>query len=185
MPQTIDRRDKVARILDEFPGPVALHQTKTIWLFIFAFLSIGTFVFVWMIWPHRFGLTTKAVLLLGLILLMLWAPFVVGAAFRVAKGLPRMVLHAEGFGPLHASGFSGIRWAEVAGFSSVPLLVLLRYKAPAPGLWKKMNRALFLPAYFGLRAADLARLMNAWRERALAQQHAGPWASYGSSSVSQ
>lgn len=106
-----------------------------------------------------------------------------------AKGLPELTLDAEGFSVRYPWGTTRKLWREASRFKSKAILqaifidrVVFHDASRPTGFWGRLWRAVNfndtgLPNIY-LWARPLARLMNAWREQALASP-------YGSSSVSQ
>jgi hypothetical protein len=173
MTQPGDSSSASAAILAQFPGPLILHQTKFTWLVLLA-LPLAPVVYLFVkFWPLLADMTAKGWLAFGGPILAVWASLAVAAAVCITRGLPRLVLDGEGFELQNLlGGYFRRRWRDVAGFSPCLFFVLLRHKTPATSLWTKLNREVFLPAFFGFGTKGLAGVMTAWREQALSQ----PWA---------
>jgi hypothetical protein len=99
------------------------------------------------------------------------------AAIMLGRDLPRVKLDVEGVEISHALWrVYRMRWSEVARFRSYLFLAFHVDTKPPDGRWDRFQRAWLRGDYrfwtdtFGLGAKDFACLMNAWRERALAQQ---------------
>jgi len=169
-----DSPEKLAEILNKFPGPVMLYPSKLMWipnlLVVMPFMvGLG----VWGLWMF----VTEGRLfdaLLGGFLFFEWmrrtTGFIIGAMW--------LRLDAHGF----EARFAGPRvrrdWKDVAEF--VPWMIrwwpFVVYTDRTPAKAWELSRILYFggKAWFrdtyGLSPKDLAELMNAWRDRALAQR---------------
>jgi hypothetical protein len=123
-------------------------------------------------WPLLASATMKGWLVFGASIAIVWGLLVMIAAMGIARGLTRMVLDSDGFEVRTLGGTFRKRWRDVSGFSPFLMLVLYRHRSSAGGIWKWLNRDLFLIACFGFGTKSLVRLMAEWREHALSQ----PWA---------
>jgi hypothetical protein len=159
-------------MLEQFPGPLILRQSKFSWLVLAALPLTPLAYLVVKFWPLLASATMKGWLVFGVSIAIVWVPLAMIAAMGIARGLTRMVLDSDGFEVRTLGGTLRKRWRDVSGFSPFLMLVLYRHRSPAGGIWKWLNRDLFLLAYFGLGTKSLVRLMTEWRERALSQ----PWA---------
>jgi hypothetical protein len=161
-----------AAMLEQFPGPVILHQTKLSWLVLVALPLTPLAYLLVKLWPVLANSTMKVWLVIGVPVAIVWVPLAMIAATGIARGLSRMVLDSEGFEVQGLGGTLRKRWRDVSGFSPFLGCVFFRYPRPAGGVWKWLNRDLVLLAYFGLGTKGLVRLMTEWRQHALSQ----PWA---------
>jgi len=169
--QPDDSLETVAEILNQFPGPVMLYPSKLTWVpnvvtivpFMIALGAWGLWMFV-----------TEG----GLVYLL--AGWLLFEAIRVTIGFMTgamwLRLDAQGF----EFRFAGPRvrrdWDDVAEFTTTMFnwWWFVVYADRTPAKWWELSRILFFRnAWFrdtyGLSAKDLADVMNAWRERALAQ----------------
>jgi hypothetical protein len=181
MPGSGPWSDKVAALLTEFPGPVILHPSGLKWVgiaVVSAFLEGCSVLFLSPLFPH---LAPKELVIVGGVLLTPVVFLMAVAALTLGRDLPRVMLDAEefetrGFETRRYAWRHRQRWSEVTQFRPF-LLLAIHFDTRLPhGSWDKFARA-YLGGdarvwfdTFGLGAKNFARLMNAWRERALTQQ---------------
>jgi hypothetical protein len=161
-------------LLALYPGPVTLHPSRLKWVFIFvlmAFWIVCASLLHSLYGPALLSLTgVVAVSLVTLIIIM---------AITYGRGRPRLTLDADGVEILPPTGGTRrLRWSEITRFRSRLGFFAFHVDARAPeGRWDRFQRAYLGGRYriwtdtFGLGAARFARLMNGWRERAMAQRH--------------
>jgi hypothetical protein len=169
--------DKVTALLAQFPGPVTLYPSKLKWVALFGPFTLLLACSILLLWPalvHLSGndLAVVCGVFVAPILMMIW-----GAAATLGRGFPRLRLDREGLGvSLSKRGYYRVRWSEAAQFRSFWCVAFYVDSTPPQNRWDGFNRAYLGGDYrlwldtFGLGAKDFTRLMNAWRERALAEQ---------------
>jgi hypothetical protein len=174
--------DKALALLAQFPGPVTLLPSKLKWVVLIVLWVVwaGLFIlwFILRISPALPPLSGKAlVALLGLAGLAV-APLLLaifGAATTFGRGMPRLTLDIEGIEMRNIMRYCR-RWQEVEQFRSFLFLAFFTDTSPPQERWDRFGRAYLAGKYriwpdtFGLGAKNLTRLLNAWRERALARQ---------------
>jgi hypothetical protein len=164
-------------ILAKFPGPVTLHVTRNRRLTGLVFGVCGTALFIWF-WmtPNRYrwydwimepvgilffaGLTIRAVILL------------------IFPSHASLTLDADGFKINHVFHHIRRSWRDVSEFSvetryyaRYGLHPHVMYDVLDSGTARPRSKKKIVPEFYGrprLRGEVLARLMNAWRQRALA-----------------
>jgi hypothetical protein len=193
MLQTSVLSEKAARILAQFPGPVTLSPSKIkatlVLLLAIPLIALGV------VGIRSAALPNDWFFLLISILIV--AAFGLGSIVYLASlatGAGRMVLDAEGFGfPSAWRTRKRLSWKTTSGFAAIIIgknpCVSYIDDNRGPGLFRSANRFFggdaLLPDTYGLGAVNLARLMSAWREHALAVQDDSKTDPHGSSSVSQ
>jgi hypothetical protein len=168
--------DRSVALLAQFPGPVTLHPTRLRKIMFFAFAAYGlagTILYLWMLafvsiksfgFAFGFPVVFSALLVSSL------------AAISLARGFPRVSLDAEGYEIHYIFGVDRMYWSGVRQFRSFLFLTLYTDTRPPRGSWDRFGRTYLGNNHrawtdsFGLGARNFARLMNAWRERALALQ---------------
>jgi len=98
-------------------------------------------------------------------------------ATNLGRGFPQLRLDREGLDVSVSKKrrHYRVRWSEAAQFRSFWCLAFHVDARPPQNRWDTFNRAYLGGNHrlwfdtFGLGAKDFARLMNAWRERALAE----------------
>jgi hypothetical protein len=153
-------------ILQAFPGPITLHPSRTKWILMLLSCAFFGASGAWMVakgasggWPCLifFGLGTIVAIR------MLW------------PGMVSLKLDQNGLLETRLLGFRASRWQDVSGFASVSIglwdYVLYdnaNVVRPAIGALNPTGKNAALMDTYGLSAADLARVMARWRDRALA-----------------
>jgi hypothetical protein len=174
--------ESVTKILALFPGHVTLRAPASFMIVALVFLVP---MFVLMSWALSRSVqagdavASGTIALFGAMLGLCAFLFAVGAA----KRLPRITLDAEGFSIHYPWGVTRKRWAEASQFKPGPISGVMFLDASRPSgrlarLWRSANASRSAVPNVFIKKEPLARLMNAWRELALAPP-------YGSSSVSQ
>jgi hypothetical protein len=134
--------------------------------------------FILRIWPAVPPPSGKALVALGMLGVLVVAPvllMIYSAAITFGRGMPRLTLDIEGIEMRNIISYCR-RWQEVEQFRSFPFLAFFTDTSPHQGRWDRFGRAYLAGKYrmwpdtFGLGAKNLTRLLNAWRERALARQ---------------
>ncbi len=163
--------NKVADFLSRFPGPVTLHPSRKKWLLVFlggAVFSAGGILMI------RSGETV------GWAVLVFFALVAIVAAAVMLPGAGRLVLDRAGFEAKVLFRGYRKRWSDTRGFVATTIpgpgntrLVAYDDLTQGGGMMNDLNVAITdrnaaLGDTFGLSADDLARLMEQWRERALA-----------------
>jgi hypothetical protein len=186
--QGFPRPQNVTDILTQFPTPVKIRAPALLvivpLIFVVPILALG----LWGLWR---SILTGDVVMFGrsVLLAVVCGPIAFLLIKAAAKGLPELKLDAEGFSVGYPWGTTRKLWCEASQFKPEPILPaifvdrVVFHDASRPTgfrgrLWRSVTfNDTGLPNVY-LWAKPLARLMNAWRERALAPP-------YGSSSVSQ
>jgi hypothetical protein len=178
MSQPDDLSQKAAEILGRFPGPVTLHPANLKWTLISIVLILvgplgASELWLFVTEGGWFQLFSAGVFLyVGF--------FGIRAAIALVTGSMWLKLDAEGFEFQFPGHNLRREWQDVAEFSIWPTtywtFVTFADRIPAkwwpPKLWD-LNRILafgdrsWLHDTYGLRAKDLADLLNAWRAAAL------------------
>jgi len=168
---------EASRILSQFPGPVTLHPSLFKWIGLLFGLALATAFSAWSIWffaasgdlPYAIG---GAVGFLGV------APLAILLVVALIKNSMYMTLDSTGFEFRDTWSRTCCMWTDVDNFTSITLFIMNRIVVyddamRKPGLWNSsdnfflVGRNSRLFDTYGLRAADFARLLTAWRERAL------------------
>jgi hypothetical protein len=169
---------EAARILSQFPGPVTLHPSLFKWIGLFLGGVLATAFSVWSI--RFFAIRGEPMYVIGGVLLVLcFAPLVSLMGGALIRNSMYMTLDAAGFEFRDTWSRTRRLWKDVDRFTSMTLFVMNRIVAyddatRKPGLWNSTD-SLFIGRNsrlfdtYGLRTADFARLLTAWRERALGQ----------------
>lgn len=158
-----------AKILSRFPGPVRLYPSR-LWVMGMLLLSAGGAIVLgfyvsgelgstrphgaydtFMGWASLIGLTG---LVVAMLILLLFPNFVC------------LILDAEDFEIRRFAGTERVRWRDVRGFDIRKRL--LRRGTIEQVLFRTADGSGVLPNNYGLGLQDLLRLMEAWRERAVA-----------------
>ena len=164
--------DKSDAILPVFPGPLTLYPSRRKWLLVL--LGCGVFD------AGGFGMVAQAAPW-GWYVLIVFALGTVIAAVALLPGAASLKLDREGFETTSLFRRRRTRWQDATGFepASIPpsMLKMVVYddinaagRAVAGLSVAIAGRNAGLPDTYGLSAADLARLMTRWRERALASR---------------
>jgi hypothetical protein len=167
--------DKVAALLTQFPGPVTLHPSKLKWVAFFVVVALPMVFGILLLWPELQRLSGKDMVIVAAFFIgpILGLFFV--AVITFGRDLPRITLDAEGFEIRYPFSTRYMHWSEVGQFYSFLFLAFHVDTRPPHGRWDRYQRAYlggdhrFWNDNFGLGAKNFVRLMNAWRERALAQ----------------
>jgi hypothetical protein len=168
-----DSPEKVAEILNQFPGPAMLYPSKLTWipnLLLMMPIMIG--LGAWGLWMFVTEGGLFHLLIGGLLFeaIRVTTGFIVGAMW--------LRLDAQGFEARFAGPCRRRNWGDVAEFTTWMIRrwwPFVAYADRTPPKWWELSRIFYFwgNAWFrdtyGLSAKDLANLMNAWRERALAQ----------------
>jgi hypothetical protein len=163
--------DKVTALLAQFPGPVTFHPSKLKWIAFAIPLAIGDGFIIHVLWSTLPRLSGKALAMVGgfLVVPILLLIFLAAVTYR-----QDISLDVEGFEFHLAFGrVYRIRWSAIARFGSFLFWAFHLDTRPPSGRWDRFQRAYLAGDYifwmdtFGLGAKGFARLMNAWRERAL------------------
>jgi hypothetical protein len=165
---------EAARILSQFPGPVTLRPSLFKWIGLFLGGVSATAFFVWSIW--FFAIRGEPMYVIGGVLFVLcFAPLVSLLGGALIRHSMYMMLDAAGFEFRDTWSRTRRLWKDVDRFTSLTLFVAYDDATRKPGLWNRSD-TLFLIGRnsrlfdtYGFRTADFARLLTAWRERALAQ----------------
>ena len=167
---------RASALLEQFPGSVTIRYSKWCYavpfaLFVIAAASIVSLV--WQTWPRV--LTNGPALGWLLVLVLLLGVPASALVLSLIKGLPRILLTADGIACEALVGSWRRPWADVAQFT--PRVVYLGFwdLSQPRGLWDRLNRVgsrgrRFLFNMFELRTAELGQLLAAWRERALSER---------------
>ena len=159
-------------------------------LIVCAAALIAAFWPVWSTWPALLRTSGVMAWMWMVVLLVILGVPLVTFIISILKGLPLIVLDANGIA-FEALVVSLRRpWSEVERFTPRVIYVGFSDLSQPRGFWDRLNRfgsrgRRMLFNMFELRPKELAQLLAAWRERALAQPQAGDRPPYGSSSVSQ
>jgi hypothetical protein len=170
--------EKAAATLAQFPGPVTLRPSKLKWsVLIIANASYGIACMVLSPWLYlQTGITIGVVS--GFFVGILGTLGATIAAFSLITKRMWAKLDADGFETRNLwGGRKHRRWRDTDEFterwvSAMPYTVYNDI-TPSSGWWDRLNRAYIggkslLPDTYGLGAKNLAYLMMAWRQRALA-----------------
>ena len=170
--------DKVTALLAQFPGPVTLHSSKFKWRAFILSLAMWEGFIIFVLWPTLPRLSGKALVMFGGFLVVPVLLMIFLAAITLWQDMPQIRLDIEGL-EFHFAfrRVYRMRWSEIAQFGSF-LFLAFRLDTRAPcGRWDRFQRAYLAGDYvfwtdtFGLGTKGFVRLMNAWRDRALAEQH--------------
>jgi hypothetical protein len=145
----------------------------------------------WFAW-HSFQIGNLLHLVIGALLFLYPGFAAIRAAIALFLGTMWVTLDAEGFAFSFPGRRERQRWTDVVDFDATTAnwVPFVSYADGKPPRWWQLNRLMYfngktwIPDTYGLGAQSLARLMTAWRERALARREQAP-EPYGSSSVSQ
>jgi hypothetical protein len=171
---------KVVAILAQFPGPVTLRASKLKWIVVLvgnAFIGVGGVVLS--LWSYLQGGLTIGVVAGSVVGLFCVLAATVGTFSLVTERMWAK-LDTEGFDTQNVWGRRRHRrWQDTDGFTAQwinfwPCTVYDDVN-PASGWWEALNRAYIggkslLPDTYGLGAENLAYLMTAWRQSALARR---------------
>jgi hypothetical protein len=186
--------DRIAVLLDRFPGPLVLRRSIAKWLKILAVSIVFVAIGGAMIWsPETVGAENsrnlpRFLISLGLArdgrqatLEVAWvtvAFFGTGCLISIIALLPgaaELTLDGEGFVMRNLFRRFSFRWRDVGDFAAVQIsmqkAVAFNQHSPPERALAAMNVMLVghnsaLPDTYGLTAEDLARLMALWRARA-------------------
>jgi hypothetical protein len=169
---------EAARILGQFPGPVTLYPSLFKWIPLLLFGASLTAFAAWSIW--FFAARGEPMYAIGgAVLLLGFLPLVTLLGVALIRKSMYMTLDATGFEFRDTWSRTRCSWKDVDRFKSITLFVMNGIVAyddatRKPGLWNSSD-SLFIGRNsrlfdtYGLRTADFARLLTAWRKRALAQ----------------
>jgi hypothetical protein len=163
-----------ANILTLYPGPVTLYPSGLKWVCIFLFYVLSVGCSALLLWPSLHQLAGQALLHLAGVVAVPVVLLVLIVAITYGRGRPRLTLDAEGIELLHPLwGCRRLHWSEITRFRSYLGLAFRVDVSPPKGSWDRFRRTYLCADHriwtdtFGLDAKDFARLMNAWRERAM------------------
>jgi hypothetical protein len=177
--------ESVAKILAQFPGPAIVHGPKSTGVLLcvvpvlpFAWGIAGVWASAVAVERGSYGGAVLIFLVGGVILLFsLWS--VLFAVRIKRKRLPCLTLDLDGFcfqKPLNAIrptwGIDRLRWSDASGFKPGFDTVAFSDMRPPGRLWEPFVRVRGVLPGLDLGGKPLARLMNQWRERALAASSA-------------
>ena len=161
-------------ILARFPGPVTLTPSR--WLLWFAppLMAGGTVFSVYLL-IKAIEAGSSEIIYAGLAVIV-FAFFTIRVLIRLLPGHASLTLDPSGFEVHNAYERSAWLWRNVSNFrvevpddDRLPDRVIFDVAGKTPLRGSAGGGS--LPEGYRLRLADLAALMNAWRERALALPH--------------
>jgi hypothetical protein len=169
-----DSPEKVAEILNQFPGPVMLYPSKLKWTLLFLGVPFIIVLGAWGLWLF----VTEGGLLHLLIAVVLFFYFGFRAtlvAIAFITGTMWLRLDAQGFEFRFAGRHVRRGWDDVAEFTTrtANYWSYVVYTDRTPAKWWELSRILlfggnaWLRDTYGLGARNLADLMNGWRKSAL------------------
>jgi hypothetical protein len=168
---------RVDTILARFPGPVTLYMSRLKRLLMVVIGAPVAVLCAWILFAGHAHLSDRggAAVIVGIAMLWAGGTAIAGAFMLRRPGMGSMTLDLDGF---ETSGLYGnvdrIRWRDVTEFELRPFpkfgggsfeLVARAdlLNAPSVPIWG------MLPDNYGLTEAEIVRLMNEWRARALAR----------------
>lgn len=164
------RADTVA-ILERFPGPVTLYQSRNKWLLVLA-LAVALMLGVSLVIGNGDAIGWSALLFLAAVALFAYISLLL-------PSLGALTLDRDGFELVGLFRRFRIRWRDASGFVAAYMprtqqrYVLFDDAAPDMRLLAKLSTAVAghssaLTGMYEVPADELAWLMASWRERALA-----------------
>src|SRR5712692_10367733 len=161
--------DRVGELLARFPGPLTLYPSRRKWLLVLAGCTAFTAGGYFMIQDQASG---------GWYVLVVFGVGSVIAAVMLLPGAGRLALDRHGFTCTSLFKSHRVRWQDAGDFAPVqvpPANIRLVGYDDATVAGRRIaainveltGRNAALSDTYGLSADDLARLMAAWRERAL------------------
>ena len=174
MPQTDVLSPRVTRLLQQFPGPATVHVARWKIALLFAPNAILTAYLIYLLWPYwpRIIRVESMAVFWGLAMIVLpWALSIAAVAVVFFKDIPRIALDADGVALHSLFGVRRSQWKNVSNFVSRLVYTSFSDAVDRAGFWDRINRyggRIFFRGVYELSARDLAQLMTAWRERALA-----------------
>ena len=161
--------DRVALLLEQYPGPVKLGMSagRAVYLLAAAVLLFGGAAF-YLIRPNENGIV-------GWLSVILCTAVATGFALtRLRRGF-ELVLDKDGFGICEAHQWRRFKWAEVENFAVVGDELMLfrkrvgfnRANTVIDETDGQVRRTFNLPESYGLTNEGCVRLMSQWQERAL------------------
>jgi hypothetical protein len=190
--------DRVAALLDRFPGPLTLDPSRRKWLLVVAIgvvfilgaallirdpagssdtavgRGVGGIVVTLGLARDRAAATTA----IGWIALVIFALATIVGLLNLLPGAAGLTLGRDGFRTRNLFRRHDYKWADVSDIAGVRLPSLSRCVAFNDRLVqgsrlartnvRLVGRNSALPDTYGLSVDDLAQLMSLWRERALA-----------------
>jgi hypothetical protein len=175
---------RAAALLDQFPGPVTIRCSSWLYVIMLGVCGAGIALLSWLVWYTWPLLVQKSGAGGLLVVLLLFGILLAGGLVSLFRGLPRIVLDEEGLAGEALLGSARHPWCDIDLFKARIIYVSLSDLTGPRGPWDKVSRVVsggrrIIVAIYQLRPGELAPLLAAWRERALAK------IDYGSSSVSQ
>ena len=160
----------VTEILSRFPDPVTFRPSRKKWLLVFAGGALFAAGGYWMIRSDEQA---------GWFVLIFFGLVALAGALAMLPGAGALTLDRDGFEFSSLFRRSRARWRDVSRFEVAELppsghkMVVYDDALQKGGLMAAASTAISghtsgLPDTYGLAPADLARLMQQWRERALA-----------------
>jgi hypothetical protein len=161
---------KADLILPRFPGPVTLYPSRKKWLLVLLGCALFIFGGFWMILDgDRWVWLVSVFFAFGSIV----------AAIMLLPGAGALTLDGDGFQATSLFRRHRSRWQDVTGFAAAAIppsfqkLVVFDDIKMTGRTMAKLSVAIAghnagLPDTYGFSADDLARLMTAWRKRAVA-----------------
>jgi|ERR1043166_5281579 hypothetical protein len=178
MPELNHLSEEAAAVLRAFPGPVTLRPSKTKWVALTAakFILFGISVLM-TAWLYRIDPSATWSLLLWVFLAVTFIVIAIADVLALVSGGMWMKLDADGFEWRNLWSFrKRQRWADSTEFDGITANFwqfvvhgnTTSTKHGRVGELLSFSGKAWLPDTYGLGATDLAALMNAWRQRALA-----------------
>ena len=178
MPELNHLSEEAAAVLRAFPGPVTLHPSKIKWVALTAakFVLFGISVLM-TAWLYRIDSSATWSLVLWVFLTVIFIVIAIADVLALVSGGMWMKLDVDGFEWRNLWSFrKRQRWADSTEFDVISanfwqyVVHGNRTQPELSGLGRLLHFSgkAWLPDTYGLGAADLAALMNAWRQRALA-----------------
>jgi hypothetical protein len=166
----------VANFLARFPGPVVIHFSKVKYCILMVPLALLCAACVGQLIVISWGLLKLGNILIVAILGLL-PSLLVGVLLTVCivKDIPRLTLDTHGLGFHWLFGVNWISWGDISNFvPCVGFVIFKNTSRPKNSLdkWSRIGsfgRHLLITGVLNLGAKDGARLLTAWRERALSQ----------------
>jgi hypothetical protein len=184
---------KAKEILGRFPGPVTLYPSKLKWGSIFVTMicigALGVWSLIWDEYEPAIGVNRHT--FEGAFLIIVGSVGAVLAGCGLVTNSMFLALDATGFVCRTVWPHMRCSWRDTDRFTTVDVMlyrvmvhrVAFDDATRNAGFWSTLTRGVYgrnnqLPDAYGLPAEDLARLLTAWRERALASQNrpSGPTA---------
>jgi hypothetical protein len=174
--------ENAKNILEQFPGPVTLYPSKLKWSSTFVITvfvgAMGAWSLLWGQYESPIGVNWHT--FEGAFLIIVGGGGAAVTGWGLVASTMYLTLDATGFVCRAIWPYARCSWKDADRFTTVDVMLYLVMvhrvafddATHKTGFWSTLTRAVCgrnnqLPDAYGLRAEDLARLLTAWRERAL------------------